>query len=307
MAGNKRQIRGTLVLLVLLAITSFAYVFFTQFLQEQDKAWADQMPVNRLDSLVAEIEARQYADSLRVAEERKRRQLPFEKNTFRVDKPLILQPFDPNTVDKATWLAMNLPERVFTGLEKYRQKGGKFRKPGQLLKLYALDSLLGQKLLPFVKIDSSQWQRKPPAWAQKPFPERPKYQPFNINEADTTQLMKVYGIGRGIANRIVRHRTGLGGFYSKDHLYDVFGLDSSVVEELMLKGYLPENPEVQKLNINAATEEELARNPYIRKGLARVVVRFRANHGPFSKPEDLLKIKILDARIVEKLRPYLEF
>lgn len=307
MAETKRQIRGTVVLLVVLAFSSFAYIFLSRYVQERDKSWAEQMPVERLDSLVALIKTKQQAESLRIAAESPFKNPSFEKKSFAETKPLKLQDFDPNSVDKAAWMEMNLPERVFNALDRYRQKGGKFRKPEQLLKLYALDSSLGKKLLPFVKIDSSQWQRSQAKWVQKTFPERPKYQPFNINEADTTQLMKVYGIGRGIANRIVRHRNALGGFYSKNHLYDVFGLDSAVVDELFIKGFLPENPAILKLNVNTSTEEELARNPYIRKGLARVLVRFRANHGPFSKAEDLLQIKILDPKILEKLKPYLEF
>ncbi len=218
-----------------------------------------------------------------------------------------LHPFDPNTVSRAEWLSMNLPEKVFNGLEKYRQKGGQIRSPEQILKLYNLSPELGEKMLPFIRTDSSLLAKPKNTFRKNLFPEKPKYVPFNINEADTSQFMSVFGIGRGIANRIVRQRTALGGFYSKEYLYDVFALDSAVVDELFKKGYLPENPDIQKLNINLADEARLAANPYIRKGLARILVKYRSQHGPFKKPEDLLEIKVMKPEVLEKLRPYLEF
>jgi DNA uptake protein ComE-like DNA-binding protein len=163
-------------------------------------------------------------------------------------------------------------------------------------------------MIPFVRIDSSLFAKPKFEFKKRePYPEKPKYVPFNINEADTTQLMSVYGIGRGISNRIVRHRAGLGGFISKDYIYDVFGIDSSVVDELFVKGFLPPNPEIKKTNLNTATEEELALNPYIRKGFARIIIRYRKQHGDFKKAEDLLEIKIIKPDLVAKLKPYLEF
>ena len=90
-------------------------------------------------------------------------------------------------------------------------------------------------------------------------------------------------------------------------MYEVFGLDSAVVEELFLKAYLSPNPEITKLAINTLPEEELAKNPYIRKGFARIIVKYRIQHGDFHKPEDLLDIKIIKPDLVEKLRPYLTF
>jgi len=255
-----------------------------------------------LDSLLTEIKLRQITDKPK-----------YSKSTFdafekKEPEPLKLHDFDPNTISRAEWLSMNLPEKVFNGLEKYRAKGGKIKKPEAVLKLYNLQPEIGNRMLPFVKLDTMLFARKKFEFKSKlPFPEKPKYVPFNINEADTTQLMSVFGIGRGIANRIVRHRDGLGGFLSKSYVYDVFGIDSSVVEELFIKAYLPENITVRKININKATEEELAKNPYIRKGFARIIVKYRTQHGDFKKPEDLLQIRIIKPDVVIKVGPYLDF
>lgn len=54
---------------------------------------------------------------------------------------------------------------------------------------------------------------------------------FNLNNATKEQLKEVRGIGDFYADRIIKFRDKLGGFYSKNQLYEVYGLDSSVVSE----------------------------------------------------------------------------
>lgn len=223
--------------------------------------------------------------------------------------PLHLHPFDPNSIAREEWVAMGLPERVFNGFEKYRIKGGRIRKAEHILKLYNLDPELGAKMIPFVRIDSSAFARPKFEFAKKPFVpfEKKEKVLFDINEADTLQLMTIFGIGRGIANRIVRYRNNLGGFHSKSQVYEVFALDSIVVDELFTRAFLTPDPVLQKLNINTATEEDLGKHPYIRKSLARYIFKYRQQHGDYKKPEDLLEIKVMKPEVVENLRPYLAF
>lgn len=45
------------------------------------------------------------------------------------------------------------------------------------------------------------------------------------------------------------------------------------------------------LNLNSATEEELALLPGIGKTLAGRIAAYRKEHGPFSAPEELLQVK----------------
>ncbi|WP_045688853.1 ComEA family DNA-binding protein [Hymenobacter sp. AT01-02] len=59
--------------------------------------------------------------------------------------------------------------------------------------------------------------------------------------------------------------------------------------------------------INTSSFELLQGHPYIGKRLARVIVAFRQQHGPFKQAADLRQIRILDATTLEKLQPYLRF
>ena len=46
-----------------------------------------------------------------------------------------------------------------------------------------------------------------------------------LNSVDTTDLKKIPGIGSAFANRIVRYRDLLGGYYTVQQLAEVYGID----------------------------------------------------------------------------------
>ena len=53
---------------------------------------------------------------------------------------------------------------------------------------------------------------------------------IELNKADAEDLRCLPGVGPVLSQRIVRFRDVLGGFHDIDDLYEVFGLDSSVVD-----------------------------------------------------------------------------
>lgn len=57
------------------------------------------------------------------------------------------------------------------------------------------------------------------------------------------------------------------------------------------------------VNINTATVEELARLPGVGEVIARRIVRHRARSGKFRKVEELLVIRGISAKKLDKLRP----
>lgn len=134
---------------------------------------------------------------------------------------------------------------------------------------------------------------------------RPPQAKFDINLADTTQLKAVYGIGPVIAKRIVTYRTNLGGFILMDQLYEVWGLDSTVVSRLANKSVIAPGFTPIKLAINRCSEQELARHPYLRTKLARAIVNYRSQHGNYTAIDDLRKIKIIDEKVFLHIEPYI--
>lgn len=128
--------------------------------------------------------------------------------------------------------------------------------------------------------------------------------PFDLNLADTTQLKSIYGIGPVIARRIVTYRTNLGGFIVHNQLYEVWGLDSTVVGRLTEKSVIAPGFTPVKLQINRCSERDLAIHPYIRTKLARAIVNYRLQHGDFLSVEDLTKIAVIDEKAFHRIKPY---
>jgi DNA uptake protein ComE-like DNA-binding protein len=240
-----------------------------------------------------------------------------------------LFPFNPNTITTEQWQQLGLPRWLAERIGKYRAKGGKFRKKEDLKRIYDFPEETYDRLEPYIRLDEAgraggappggaplnnlpvaSATSNAPAEPTKPPTPEPKPVPkttftFDLNTADTTELKRVYGIGSKLSARIVKTRTDLGGFHSLGQVRDVWGLDSVVVDELLKHATL-RNPQLRKLNVNSAPFDQL-RHPYLKFHMARAIVAYRQQHGPFSSPEDLLRVKVIDAKTVEKLTPYLEF
>jgi competence protein ComEA len=62
--------------------------------------------------------------------------------------------------------------------------------------------------------------------------------------------------------------------------------------------------ELGKIDINAASAVELTDLPGIGPALARRIIDYREEHGPFASVDDLLHISGIGERILERLKPY---
>ncbi len=58
------------------------------------------------------------------------------------------------------------------------------------------------------------------------------------------------------------------------------------------------------IDVNRATAKELTAVPGIGETLAKRIVAFRDEHGPFRRVEDLMKVKGIGEKSLQKLRPH---
>jgi comEA protein len=70
------------------------------------------------------------------------------------------------------------------------------------------------------------------------------------------------------------------------------------------KGKVSEPPE-RSIHINQADEAELKKLPRIGPAMAKRIIKYRKEKGPFRSLDDLTKIKGIGKKTLEKLRPYL--
>lgn len=79
----------------------------------------------------------------------------------------------------------------------------------------------------------------------KPYhPKKPKIVKqisIDINKADSIQFTQLYGIGKVFSSRIVRYRSWLGGFHSKEQLEEVYGIDSNLLARISPNIYVTSN------------------------------------------------------------------
>ena len=65
-------------------------------------------------------------------------------------------------------------------------------------------------------------------------------------------------------------------------------------------------PVIEPIDLNQATLDELQEVPGIGPALAQRIVDFREEHGPFERLDDLLNVRGIGVRTLEKLKPYLK-
>lgn len=262
-------------------------------------------------------ELEQVAEALQ-----KKKDQPFEQKHSTVsrgesvssypDKGYPLFSFDPNTVSAADWKKLGISDRTVTTIQRYIAKGGRFRKPEDIRKIYGIRSKDLDRLLPYVTIEAME-KRDIVSYNKKSFEttnsvtreKRDSYRTtFNINTADTALLIALPGIGSKLAQRIINFREKLGGFYTVNQVAETFGLPDSAFQKIKERIICNES-EVRTLNINTASAEQLKQHPYIKWNLANAIVAYRFQHGLFRSTEELQKIGIINSGQLIKLLPYL--
>jgi len=215
--------------------------------------------------------------------------------------------FDPNTLDADGWQTLGLSPKQSKAIINYTSKGGKFYKPEDLQKMYTISPEMYKKILPYVKI------------AVKDLNTSKKYIPFekkefvkkapvivDINQADSAKLDEIKGIGAAFAKRIIKYRERLGGFYKKEQLMEVYGLDSVKYAEIKDQISISNAP-LKTININTAAFDDLKRNPYLSYKQINAIIQYRKQHGNYSNIADLKKIAILNQQVIDKIAPYISF
>ncbi len=169
------------------------------------------------------------------------------------------------------------------------------------------DSLL-KAISPYFKFPDWVTHRKtyPTAFSQTTISKNEKVVVLDINQATKEELMKLYGIGDKISDRILEQREKLGSFVSMEQLQDVWGLSPEVLEQLNRRFSVLSTPHLKKINVNTASVKELSQFPFFRYALAKEMVIYRTMHGGITV-EDLPKIKGFPVDKIKIIALYLEF
>lgn len=296
--SRKERIAILTLLVLLLIITVLPYYCLPSDYATQspdDTRWMGQLNEQLAQSSDADA-APVFSDAVATSSR------PASGNTLLHD----LVPFDPNTLPETGWLSFGLRPKTVSTIIRYREKGGRFRRPEDLERIYGLLPAHTAQLIPYVRIAAASTPPPYPDQRTAKTPVAIYTKPvLDINTADSAAWESLPGIGPKLAGRIIRFRETLGGFHTKEQLAEVFGLPDSVYQKNLSRLHC--RPEQQfRISINQADVETLGRHPYIRKSLAVRVVAFRNMHGSFASLQSLLQIHGLDSLSYHRMLPYLQ-
>lgn len=298
-AGERR---GTLILLVLCFLAS-GWVAYEQYIAPDEVGERAALEVVWAEMKAAEgssIPAAQRSDRQRDVE------------------ALVLFDFDPNNLPVEQWVALGLSERQAAAIHRFEAKGGRFRTKKDVARMHVVDPELFDRWRGYILLPDSLPRRQFPGKDRidhttantsvpKMEPDRPaEVVQVEINSADTSALVAVRGIGPAFARSIVKFRDRLGGFHSLDQLSEVYILRDKPEAVARLKEQLVLDEQgVRRFPLNTVTAEELGPHPYAGWKVAKALVAYRKQHGPFRSVDDIKGCVLVTDSVYRKLAPYL--
>lgn len=213
--------------------------------------------------------------------------------------------FDPNTLDEAGFIELGLTPKTARTIINYRNKGGRFRKPDDLRKIYSLDKTNADRIVPFARIAETYPTNHYRAEARSDNRSKPAVTTIDINTASVEEWKALSGIGDVLSARIVKFRERMGGFASIDQVAKTYGLKDSTFQ--LIRPYLTlATPAVNKININTAWESELMECDGVSKEIAQAIIIYRKQKGRFQTIDDLKKIVFINDAMFNRIAPCLK-
>lgn len=223
-------------------------------------------------------------------------------------------PFDPNTADSTQLLALGLSPWQVRNIYKYRAAGGIYRRKQDFGRVYGMTNKQFRELEPYIHISDDFQPYRANIDAQLRHDSSSKSivtrndvklkagQRVELNGSDSTQLMRVPGIGRYYARQIENRRKWLGGFYTTDQLLEIDDFPKDAINYFYVNESL-----IKKININKASLSELKRHPYINYYQARDILDYRRLRGSIKSLNDLRLLKDFTEQDINRLKHYVEY
>lgn len=291
------------VLLVLLGVAAF-FMSLVYFLGSDEM---DENEVYSADSVYHQSYTRRYPNR-----PYKRRQQPY----YAVPETKAERfPFDPNTADSTQFLRLGLQPWQIRNIYKYRAHGGIYRKPTDFARLYGLTLKQYKSLEPYIRISSDYlpaaeyYEQKTTVLSENisrdtlSYPRKISMGEYvMLNEADTSNLKQVPGIGSYYARAIIRYGERLGGYYDAAQLLEIKGFPEESISYFKVA-----QTTLRKINVNTMSLEQLRKHPYIGFYQAKAIVEYRRLHGPLSNLRQLSTTGLFPEESLSKLKHYVVY
>lgn len=226
------------------------------------------------------------------------------------NKPKYARKFNPADVNKKwdvnkmsidDWIEFGLsPRQAAATFSSIRKKGGIINLNGLKTIKYIPDFLVArsEKCLIFSKESTIQKDVITKKTEEK------TTEPFDINSINSRGLRLTCQMDSLEVKSFLIYRKRLGGFFCKQQVSEVYGLDSTSKKIIHQYG-LVDTAFIKKIKLNYVDIKELSKHPYFNYNMATAVVNYRYKHGLYQNCTDLLKLVAMTPEKFSKIRPYI--
>ena len=279
---SKRSKRGLLVLI----LASLGLIFFPRvymFFQKKEAFVINSEQIAEFERTHKKFKKRNYSNYY---SKKKKYKAPVSK-------------FNPNNYSLSDWMNLGLSEKQSVVVLKFSSRG--IYSEQDLKRIFVIPDVLFELIRDSV-VYPERFQNSP---NQESFKKQAKQITLiNLNTADTTEFMKIYGIGAFYAKQIIRYREKLGGYFTKEQLFEVWKMTNEAYDKIKDHVFISEK-DVKRININSVTIEELKVHPYLKWNQANSIVKMRIQRNGFKNIEEIKESVLIDSETYEKLFPYL--
>ncbi len=287
---DKQERSGIFFLLLIIVLLQIGYFFIRTFPGD-----------GPMDTLIIDQDLQSQIDALK-------------ESTLQQDSVKIF-PFNPNFITDYKGYALGMSLDEIDRLHAFRRQNNFANSPEEFQKVTHVSDSLLDAISPFFKF---------PEWTQKGNKSVVGGSRYNrireksvapevaspasikdLNTATAEELRVIHGIGEKLSVRIVKFRNRLGGFLVNEQLYDVYGLEPEVVKRTLRSFKVLQPPDIQKININTASAEEIAKLIYFQKHIAERIVDYRNDSGSIHSLDELATIEGFPSDKISRIALYL--
>lgn len=279
---TKEQRNGIFLLLILIVILQ-SICFFVDFSSEDVQVNQEELIkfTNEIDSL--------------------------KKIKLEASKPKIY-PFNPNYISDFKGATLGMSNEEIDRLLAFRKENKWVNSKEQFQEITKVSDSLLYAISPYFKFP--EWVTNPKGMSSSNYNTKYQTKTFSqkqdLNTASAQQLQKVNGIGQVLSERIIKFRNKTkGGFIADVELIGVYGLTPEVIMEITQQFTVKTPREVQKINLNTATKDELVTIPFIDYDLAHDIIEQRQLRAGYKSIDELTKVKDFPSNRIKIIELYL--
>ena len=244
-------------------------------------------------------------------------------------RPATLFAFDPNTATEADFVQLGVTPRVAATIIKYRSRGGKFRKPDDLQKIYTLPPADYARLAPYIRIGEANGYNNAAHSNGNAFAATPADKPaailapFDPNTATEADFLRL-GLPERTAKSILNYRDKGGKFRSREDFKKIYTLtpddytrlepyinvaaaSATATSPTLTAGNNTKLKPFVKIDINSASVDDWQKLNGIGIGYASRIVRFRDALGGFTNIKQVAETRGLPDSVYQRIEPLLLF